>query len=94
MKKLNPWTFGAVLSITVVVSYILCALFWYSFTGPAIEFMNALFHGVDFRKIHAATPFAITSFLYVLGVLAVWAYLIGAIYAAVNNLIMARNGKN
>jgi hypothetical protein len=56
--------------------------------------MNALFHGVDFRKIHAATPFAINSFLYVLGVLAVWAYLIGAIYAVVNNLIMVRDRKN
>jgi hypothetical protein len=90
VTKLNPWTFGAVLSTTMVVSYALCALFWYSFTGSAIDFLNALFHGVDFRKIYTAAPFAISSFLYVLAVLAVWAYALGAIYAAVHNLILVR----
>ena len=87
--KLNPWTFGAVLSITVVSSYILCALFWYSFTGPAIEFMNALFHGVDFRKIPTATPFAAGTFGYVLLVLTVWSFVVGAIYATVRNLVLS-----
>ena len=88
VTKLNPWTFGVVLSTTVVISYVLCALFWYSFTGSAIEFLNALFHGVDFRKIYVAAPFAIGSFLYVLAVLAVWAYALGAIYAAIRNLLL------
>jgi hypothetical protein len=93
MTKLNPWTFGAVLSITVAVSYILCALFWYSFTGPSIEFLNAVFHGMDFRKIYVATPFAISSSLYVLAVLAAWAYVLGAIYAAVRNLLIGNSGR-
>ena len=89
MTKLNPWTFGAVLSVTVVVSYILCALLWYSFTGPAIEFMNALFHGVDFRKIYIATPFSAGAFVYVLVVLAVWSFVVGVIYATLRNFVLS-----
>lgn len=88
MTKLNPWKFGAVLSITVVVSYILCALFWYSFPGPSMELLNGLFHGMDFRKIFSVTPFAPSTFLFVLAVLAVWAYVLGAIYAVVRNLLL------
>ena len=89
MTKLNPWTFGAVLSITIVISYLLCALFWYSFNGPAIEFMNALFHGVDFRKIYTATPFSPGAFVYVLVVLAVWSFVVGAIYATLRNFVLS-----
>jgi uncharacterized protein DUF5676 len=88
MTKLNPWKFGAVLSITVVISYILCALFWYSFPGPSMELLNGLFHGMDFRKIFSVTPFALGTFLFVLAVLAVWAYVLGAIYAVVRNLLL------
>jgi hypothetical protein len=85
MTALNPWRFGAVLSITVAISYLLCALFWYSLPGPSMELVNALFHGMDFRKIYSATPFAIGPMLRVLAVLAVWAYLVGVIYAVVRN---------
>ena len=91
MTKLNPWTFGAVLSITVVINYILCAMFWYAFTGPAIKFLNILFHGMDFNRIYASTAFSSGDFLYVLIVFAVWAYILGAIYAVVRNLLIVRN---
>ena len=47
--------------------------------------LNALFHGMDFRKIYSIAPFSFTSFLYVLVVLAGWAYVLGAIYAVVRN---------
>jgi hypothetical protein len=93
MTKVNPWTFGAVLSITVAVSYILCALFWYSFTGPSIEFLNAVFHGMDFRKIYAATPFSLGTFAYVLIVFAVWAYILGVVYATTRNVLLGQDSK-
>ena len=88
MNKLDPWTFGAVLSITVVANYVLCAIFWFSFNGLAMELLNSLFHGMDFRKIYVATPFSISSSLYLLAVLAGWAYVLGAIYATVRNLLI------
>jgi hypothetical protein len=89
MTHVNPWKFGAVLSITVTVSYVLCALFWYLFTGPSMELLNALFHGMDFRKIYSPAPFSTGSFLFVLVVLAVWAYVTGAIYAVVRKFLLA-----
>ena len=89
MTRLNPWTFGAVLLLTVVVSYILCTLFWYSFTGSSMELLNALFHGMDFRKIYTPSPFTLSSFIYVLAVLAVWAYVVGVVFAAIRNLLLA-----
>jgi len=88
MKQLNPWKFGAVLSVTVLINYILCTIFWYAFTGPSIDLLNGLFHGMDFRKIYAATPFSAGTFAYVLVVFAVWSYALGAIYAAVRNLLL------
>jgi hypothetical protein len=93
MNKLDPWTFGAVLSITVVANYVLCAIFWYSFTGLALDFLNSLFHGMDFRKIYIATPFSISWSLYVLAVLAAWAYVLGAIYAGVRNLLLGNSAR-
>jgi hypothetical protein len=90
MTKLNPWTFGAVLSITIVTNYVLCTLFWFAFTEPAIKFLNVLFHGMDFRKIYAITAFSPGDFLYVLVVLAVWAYVLGAVYAIVRNLLLGQ----
>ena len=90
MTKLNPWTFGAVLSITVVINYILCTLFWYAFTEHAIKFLNVLFHGMDFTKIYESAIFSPGDFLYVLIVFAVWAYILGAIYAVVRNFFIVR----
>ena len=92
MTRLNPWKFGAVLSITVAVSYTICAIFWYSFTSMGLEFLNALFHGVDFRKIYSVAPFSFTSFLFVLAVLVVWAYALGVIYALIRNWLRLEAG--
>ena len=93
MEKLNPWKFGAVLSLTVLINYILCTIFWYAFPGPSLDLINGLFHGMDFRKIYAATPFSAGTFLYVLIVLAVWSYILGVIYATVRNLLLGQDSK-
>lgn len=92
MNPLNPWKFGAVLSITTAVSYILCAVFWYAFTSLGMEFLNALFHGIDFGKIYSASPFSFASFVSVLAVLAAWAYVLGVIYALVRNWLKPERG--
>jgi len=91
MLKLNHWIFGSVLSITFVINYILCTMFWYAFTEPAIKFLNILFHGMDFTKIYASIAFSPGDFLYVLIVFAVCAYILRAIYAVVRNLLIIRN---
>ena len=85
MTKLNPWKFGAVFSLTVGIGYALCTIFWVSFTGPAIDFLNALFHGLDFRKLQVAAALSVSGFASALAVMMVWAYAIGALYALVWN---------
>ena len=93
MTRLNPWKFGAVLSLTVLINYALCTIFWYAFPGPSLDLISGLFHGMDFRKIYAATPFSTGTFLYVLIVLAVWSYILGAIYATARTLLLGPDSK-
>jgi hypothetical protein len=93
MTKLNPWKFGAVLSLTVLIMYIVCTILWYAFTGPSLDFMNGLFHGMDFRKIFAVTPFAVGTFIFVLIVIAVWAYILGVVYATMRNVLLGQDSK-
>ena len=88
MHAVNPWRYGAVLSVTVVIGYALCALFWYALPNASLNLLNGLFHGIDFRKISTEPVFSIGTFFSVLLVLAVWSYVLGLIYAAVRNIIL------
>lgn len=92
MTRLNPWKFGVVLSLTVGIGYALCTIVWVSFTGPAIDFLNTLFHGLDFRKLQMAAAFSFSGFAYVLVIMMVWAYVIGAIFSAVWNALRPEQG--
>lgn len=85
MTNLNPWKFGAVLSLTVSINYMLCAFFFITFPQPSIDFFNALFHGMDFHQIYVGMMFSPGSLAYALLVLAVWSYMLGVIYALVRN---------
>lgn len=87
MNKLNPWRLGAILSMTVVVNYVLCTIFWYAFNERSITFLNALFHGMDFNKIYTRTALSLGDSLYVLIVLSLWAFVVGVIYAFIWNSI-------
>lgn len=90
MARLNPWIFGVVVSLTAAIAYVLCTLFWFAFTESSLDFLSTLFHGMDFRKIYADTSFALANYLGVLVVFLVWGYVMGAIYATLRNLLIAR----
>jgi len=90
MTKLNPWLFGVVVAITVVIGYLLCTLFWFASTEYSLDFLNTLFHGMDFRKIYTEAGFSLADYLGVLVVFTVWGYVMGVIYATVRNLLIAR----
>jgi hypothetical protein len=85
MTQLNPLKFGAVLSLTVVINYALCTVLFVAFPGPSLDFVNGLFHGMDFGKIYGTKMFSAGVFGYVLVILAVWSYVLGAVYALVRN---------
>jgi hypothetical protein len=48
-------------------------------------FMNALFHGIDFRPLQRVELHPWRAYLYVLCFMALWAFAIGAFFAAVHN---------
>lgn len=88
MNRLNPWTTGVALAVTVITAYAICALIFVLFPDASANFMNALFHGLDFRKLQPATgAFSLTGFGVAAAVMAAWAFVVGAIFAGVSNLL-------
>jgi large-conductance mechanosensitive channel len=72
---------GVALAITVGIGYTACALVFRAAPDAAMTFMNALFHGLDFRKLQVGpTPFEFGSFSYALFVAVVWAFALGAVF--------------
>lgn len=81
-------TAGTSLSLTVGVGYALCTLVFWIWPEAAANFMNALFHGLDFRKLQGGTAlFSFGTFLYALVVMMAWAFGLGAIYGWVQGRI-------
>ena len=75
---------GGALAITVGVGYALCTLVFWLFPEAAANFMNALFHGLDFRPLASAGAFTFGSFAYGLVVLVAWAFMLGTIFGLVS----------
>lgn len=68
-------------AVTVAVGYTLCTLVFWSWPEAAASFMNALFHGLDFRKLQSGPAlFSFGSFFYALVVMAAWAFGLGALF--------------
>jgi hypothetical protein len=85
MRELVPWRFGAAFALTVGVGYTVCTAIWLLFTEPSIAFVNALFHGLDFRRLYAGGAFTFSGWVFALAVLSAWAFLIGALLAQLHN---------
>jgi len=87
-NQLSPIRVGAALSLTVAIGYTLCAAAWAIWNEPALDFLNALFHGLDFRKIVLPeADYGPWPFVYPLLVMSAWAFLIGALFAVISNLL-------
>lgn len=87
MEKMNPWRTGAALAVTVAIGYAACTAIFVAFPDASATFLNALFHGLDFRKLQPpAGGFSLAGFGGAAAILAVWGFLIGAVFAAIRNL--------
>jgi hypothetical protein len=75
---------GITLAITVALFYALCTVFWVLAPGPFLNFMNNLFHGMDFSPMVQSRPFEWPGFLLVLLVLSIWALLAGTFFASLS----------
>lgn len=72
---------GTALSLTVGVGYVACTLVFRAWPDSAVTFMNALFHGLEFRKLQdGAALFSFGSFFYALAVMMAWAFGLGFLY--------------
>ena len=75
---------GGAFAATVGIGYTACALAFWAWPELAMNFMNALFHGLDFRKLQVSPKvFEFGSFLYALIGIVVWAFFLGVVYGAV-----------
>ena len=73
--------FGTALAATVGIGYAACALVFAVFPEAAANFMNALFHGLDFRMLQSTRAvFSFGGFAYALVVLVVWVFAFGALF--------------
>jgi hypothetical protein len=67
----RPVRTGLALAIIVGLAYATCALFFWLLPDAAVNIANAIFHGVDFRKIQTAGgAFDLSGFFTALVVLA------------------------
>src|SRR3974390_2233647 len=87
MTDLHPWRTGMAVGLTIAVGYVICALIFYLWPGASMEFMNSLFHGLDFRKLEPAAPWSLTTFVCTVVIFAIWGFLMGALFAALYNRI-------
>lgn len=84
---MNPLRTGITLSLTLLVFYSLCTVIAVVWPSPFMEFMNALFHGLDFRKLLSMAPYTWAAFFYSLVVFALWGFAVGAFFAWLHNIV-------
>ena len=77
----TPLRNGTALAATVGFGYVACTLVFWLWPDAAAAFMNALFHGLNFRKLQiGAAAFDFHGFLYALVPLVAWAFALGALH--------------
>lgn len=84
---MKPLQTGTELAATVAVFYKLYMLVAVLWPAQFIGFMNALFHGIDFRLLQTAELHPWRAFLYALTVIVVWVFAIGAFFAGAHNAL-------
>lgn len=84
---MKPLQTGLALSVTIAIFYALCTLVEVLWPEQFMGFMNALFHGLDFRKLFTSEPYRWSSFFYALVILAVWGFAIGTFFAWLHNTL-------
>lgn len=84
---MKPIQTGLTLSVTIAIFYSLCMLVEVIWPEQFMGFMNALFHGLDFRILQSLEPYRWQAYFYALVVIALWGFGIGAFFAWLHNMI-------
>ena len=80
---------GLAFATTVAIGYAVCTLVFWAWPEAAANFMNGLFHGLDFRRLQSGTAlYSFGSVAYALVVMAAWAFALGTIFAWVRGRLV------
>ncbi|CAJ0784300.1 DUF5676 family membrane protein [Ralstonia chuxiongensis] len=74
-------------AVTVMLFYGLCTLIWFVFPEPFMNFMNTLFHGLDFNRLQSE-PATVGGTVYAGAILGIWAFLAALFFSWLNQLFM------
>ncbi|HEX6297672.1 MAG TPA: DUF5676 family membrane protein [Burkholderiales bacterium] len=75
-----PFRIGGALAATMATGYALCTLVFLLWPEVAANFMNALFHGLEFRKLQKGPAlFEFGRFFYVLLIVTISSFWFGAL---------------
>lgn len=77
----HPWRTGVTLALTMTITYTVCALAYALAPERGVDFLNTLFHGLDFHKLETAAPFTFLMFMYPLVVFVVWGFAVGTLFS-------------
>jgi len=94
MATKTPWRTGVTLAVTLAISYTVCAIAYALMPERGIDFLNALFHGLDFRKLGTPMPFTFLMFVYPLVVFVVWGFAVGTLFTWLHNALHGRGASD
>lgn len=89
--RLSPFALGLAFAFTIAIMYTICAMAWMIWREPALDFLNALFHGLDFRKLQIPqSRFSFATFVYPLLVMSAWGFVTGTLFGTIVNRFKGR----
>ena len=94
MATKTPWRTGVALAVTLAISYTVCAVAYALMPERGIDFLNALFHGLDFRKLGTPMPFTFAMLVYPLVVFVVWGFAVGTLFTWLHNVLHGRGAND
>jgi hypothetical protein len=80
-NSFNSARTGTALAITAGIAYTVCAAAFWLWPEQGIDFLNTVFHGLDFRKLGQPVSFTLKLFVVPLLAFVVWGFLVGALFA-------------
>ena len=87
-SRVRPLALGLAFALTIAVMYTVCAMAWVIWPEPALDLLNALFHGLDFRRLQLpSSHFSFGAFVYPLIVMSMWGFAIGTLLGAICNKV-------
>lgn len=87
MSTSNPARTGIALSLTLLITYSVCSALYALWPEQGIDLFNAIFHGLDFRRLGVPMPFTFPMFLYPLVVIVIWGFVVGTLFAWLQKLV-------